>query len=182
MFSLGLDCGIGDGDRGKQRLRVRMEGVFVELLAIRDLDDFSQVHHRYPIADMTHHREIVRDEEISEGKAFLQLLQEVDDLRLNGDIQGGYRLIANDELGLEGQGAGDAHPLSLAAAHLVGIAAGHKGIQTDHLEKLVHSILTLPSVLTDAVHPYGLADDLADGHARVERAVGVLKDNLHLAP
>ena len=28
----------------------------------------------------------------------------------------------------------------------------------------------------------GLADDLAHGHARIERGEGILKDDLHLAP
>ena len=34
----------------------------------------------------------------------------------------------------------------------------------------------------DAVHRERLGDDVADGHARVERRVRVLEDDLHLAP
>src|SRR5262249_58407646 len=37
-------------------------------------------------------------------------------------------------------------------------------------------------VPVEAVHADGFGDDLADRHARVERAVRILKDDLHPAP
>jgi hypothetical protein len=40
------------------------------------------------------------DEKISEIELFLQVLEEIEDLGLDGDIQGGDWLIADDQLGI----------------------------------------------------------------------------------
>ena len=37
-------------------------------------------------------------------------------------------------------------------------------------------------VLRDAVNNHGFADNIADGHSRVEGSVGVLKNHLHSLP
>ena len=49
---------------------------------------------------MLHHREIVRDEDIGEVILLLQILEEVYDLRLYGDVERGDGFVADDELGL----------------------------------------------------------------------------------
>ena len=37
--------------------------------------------------DVAHHREIVRDEQIGEAEALLQIDQQIDDLRLDVDVE-----------------------------------------------------------------------------------------------
>ena len=59
----------------------------------------------------------------------LQIVQQVDDLRLNGHVQRGNRLVADDELGVERQGACDADALALSAGELVRIAVAVIGLQ-----------------------------------------------------
>ena len=39
------------------------------------------------VADVFDHGEVVRDEEIGQPQLFLQVLQEVDDLGLDGDVE-----------------------------------------------------------------------------------------------
>jgi hypothetical protein len=46
-------------------------------------------------------REIVGNKQIGETKFSLQISQNIQDLRLNRDIEGGDRFIANNELGAE---------------------------------------------------------------------------------
>src|SRR3972149_5122218 len=106
-----------------------MEWIFIKLLAVGDLDHLAQVHHHYPIADMTHYGEVVRDKKIGEAEPLLQLFQEIEDLGLDGNIQCRDGLITNDKLWLQRQGAGDANPLSLATPPLVRIAAGHARVK-----------------------------------------------------
>ena len=48
----------------------------------------------------------------------------------------GDGLVADDELGLDCQGAGDAHALLLAAGELVGIAVCVLGVQAHHAQQL----------------------------------------------
>jgi hypothetical protein len=78
-------------------------------------------------------------------------------------------------------GAGDADALALAAAELVRVAVEVVGVEADLVEQLLDEGASLGAA-GDAVHAEGLADDVGHGHARVERAVGVLEDDLHVAP
>ena len=56
----------------------------------------------------------VRDEEVGQPELLLQVLEQVDDLRLDRHVQRADRLVANDELRLHRQGAGDADALPLS--------------------------------------------------------------------
>ena len=73
---------------------------------------------------MAHHREVVADEEVGEPELLLQVLEQVDDLRLDRDVERGDRLVADDELRVERQRPGDADALALAAGELVRVAVG----------------------------------------------------------
>ncbi len=112
---------IRNGHSGKKRPSIRVFSVAVDGLAGGDFDNLSQIHDRHSVADMLDHPEIVRNEKIGEMHLLLELLEEIDDLRLDGDIQGGDRLIGYDELRIHGQCPGDADPLPLAAAELMRI-------------------------------------------------------------
>ena len=52
----------------------------------------------------------------------LQLLEKLEDLRLDGDIQRGGRLVGDEQVRLVGERHGDHHALALAAGELVRIA------------------------------------------------------------
>ncbi len=71
---------------------------------------------------MLHHAEVVRDKQICQLVFFLQILQQIDNLRLNGNIQRGNRLVADDKFGIQRKRAGNADALALAAGKLVRIA------------------------------------------------------------
>src|SRR5574337_1125665 len=118
----GFHGGIGDRHRGEESFRVRVERLRVERLAIGDLHDLPEVHDGHPVGDVTDDGQIVRDEEVGQVVLRLEVLQEVDDLRLDRDVQCRDRLVADDEGRLHGERAGDPHPLALAAGELVRIA------------------------------------------------------------
>ena len=69
-----LDRGVGDRDCGDQRLRVRVQRVVVELVRRGQLNDLAQVHHRDAVADVTHDREVVSDEQVGQPEVRLQVL------------------------------------------------------------------------------------------------------------
>ena len=71
---------------------------------------------------MPDHREIVRHDDEGEAEAVLQILQQVDDLRLDRHVEGRNRLVADDQLGISRKRPGDADALALAAGELVRIA------------------------------------------------------------
>ena len=72
-------------------------GVGVQLGRRREFNDPPQVHDRHAVADVFDHTQVVRDEQIGQAEVSLQVLQQIDDLRLNRHVQRRDRLIANDE-------------------------------------------------------------------------------------
>ena len=83
------------------------------------LDDLARLHHGDALRHAAHDAEVVRDEEHREPLVPLQLGQKLEDLRLDGDIECGGRLVGHQELGPVGQRHGDHHALALAARELV---------------------------------------------------------------
>jgi len=47
------------------------------------------------------------DEDIGEAEFLLNLLQQIDDLCLDRDVEGGDRFVADDDLRIERESAGD---------------------------------------------------------------------------
>ena len=73
--------------RGEQGAAIGMTRRGEQRGAGRALDDLAEIHHGDAVGDMAHHRQIMRDEQEAEPEARLQGLQQVDDLRLDRDIE-----------------------------------------------------------------------------------------------
>ena len=87
---------------------------------------------------MAHDAEVVGDEEVGEPEVVLQVVEQVDDLRLDRDVERGHRLVGDDQLRLQRQRARDADALALAAGELVREAVVVLGAQADPLQQLLH--------------------------------------------
>ena len=101
-----------------------MPWVLVQVLRRSHLDDFGEIHDRHTIAHILDDSEVVSDEEVREAEALLEIPEKIDHLGLDGYVERRDRLIANDELRLNGQRAGDPDALPLASTELVRITAG----------------------------------------------------------
>src|SRR5579884_2172200 len=164
--------------RREQRGRVRVTRMLVQALRGADLEDPAEVHDGDPVGDLPDHREVGGDEDVREPELALEVLEQVEDLRLDGDVEGGDRLVADDQLRLERERARDADALALTAGELVRVAVVVLGVQADALEQLLHAPL---AVLLRVVDRERLRDDLPHALPRVERRVRILEDDLHLA-
>ena len=111
----GFDCRVGDWHRRQQGLGVGVQGVYVDRVAGGDFDNPAEVHHGDAVADVADHRQVVGDEQIGQAQALLQFDKHFDDLGLDRHVQGRDGLVADDQAGLQRQGAGDADALALAA-------------------------------------------------------------------
>ena len=127
-----------DRDGGEERLRVRVHRRLVDLLARPDLDDLAQVHHGDAIRDVADDRQVVGDEEVREPELVLELGEQVDDLRLNRDVERRHRLVQDHQLRVQGKRASDADPLALAPGELVRKAVRVLGAEPDGAQKLLH--------------------------------------------
>ena len=151
----------------------------VEHLLLALLDDPPEIHHRDAVGDMPHHRQIMRDEEVGEAEFALEILQQVDDLRLDRDIERRHRLVEDQHARLEGERARDADALLLPARELVREAAHHARRQPHHLEQARDPRRTA-HLLVEPVDSQRLGDDLPRALDRVERGEGVLEHVLHV--
>ena len=104
------------------------------------LDDPAQVHHRDVAADVAHHGEVVRDEEVRQAELVLEAHHQVQHLRLDRDVERRDGLVGDDELRLDGERPGDTDPLPLPAAELVRLAVGRRRRQPDGVEQLLDPV------------------------------------------
>jgi hypothetical protein len=139
----------------------------------------AEIHDDHPVGEVLDHAEIVADEEVGEAEFLPEVHEEVQDLGLDRDVEGGYRLVADEKARLHGECSGDADALSLAARELVRKARLEGGIEADPLQHLVH-IATDLAPRYQAVDERCLAHDLGHPHPGIERGHRVLEDHLHL--
>jgi hypothetical protein len=62
------------------------------------------------------------DEQVGQFQLTLQVHQQIQNLRLDGNVQRRHRLVSNHEHGVQHQCSSDAYPLSLTSGKLMGIA------------------------------------------------------------
>ncbi len=98
-YSFFLGSGIWNRDCRQQSFCIRVLGLGVELTRWRNFNNTAQVHHRHSIADVFNHRQIVRYEQVGQTHFGLQILQQVDHLRLNGHIERRNGFVAHNEFG-----------------------------------------------------------------------------------
>ena len=89
-------------------------------------DDAAGVHHRDSIGMAGDDAQVVRDEQQREMKFLLHLFQQVEDLRLNRDIERRRGLVGNQQERLAGERDGNQDTLPHAARKLMRIVASRR--------------------------------------------------------
>ena len=155
-----------------------MLGAREELRGGRPLHDLPQVHHGHVIAEIADHAQIVRDEDHGESQGGAQVEQQLQDLGLDRDVEGGEGLVGDQQFGFQGERARDPDALPLAAGELPGILVSIAGAQSHLGEQLRDPASPLPR-RPDPVDVEDFQQGLGDGLARVEGRVRVLEDHLN---
>src|SRR5262249_41733503 len=173
-----LDRRIGDRHGLEQCPRVRMQRIAVQLITVGELDHLAKVHDRDTMAQVTDNAEIMGNEEVGEVELVAEIFEEIDDLCLDGHVERRDCLVANNKFGPQRERTCNTDALALSTAHFVGVAAGKLFRQAADVQQLMDTPFLRPPVRLDVMHADRFADDLANPHARVERAVRVLEDDL----
>src|SRR5205809_5233383 len=105
----------------------------------RELDDPPSVHDSGAAADVLDQPEVMRDEQICQSELLLQVHQQVHDLSLDGDIEGGDRFVENEKRRTEGEGARQTDPLPLTTTELVRVSLEVRRVEADEAEQLPHA-------------------------------------------
>ncbi len=99
----------------KQSLGIRMDGIADKVGHGPLLHDMPGIHDNHPAAKGGGYRQIVGDENNGHILFLLHLLNQPQNLRLNGNVQGGGGLVSDEQIRAAGQSHGNHDPLAHTA-------------------------------------------------------------------
>ena len=108
---------LGYGAEQRLRVRVARRGEHAPHRAL--LGDPARVHDHHLVARLGDHRQVVGDQDQRQPEVAPQLLEQLQDLRLDHDVEGGRRLVADDDRRVAGERHRDHRPLAHPARQLV---------------------------------------------------------------
>lgn len=82
-------------------------------MLVCNLSKHTVLHDRDPVAQMRDDRQIMTDEDIGKFLLLAQILKQIEEFRLDGDIQCGCRLIQQENMWFKNKGSRNRHPLTL---------------------------------------------------------------------
>lgn len=125
---------IRDRYRGQQGLSV---GVFwrgEHFVGGGLFDHLPQIHHTDPVRDVADYADVVGDKQKGQAEFGLKRFEQVDDLRLDRQVQGRNGFVTYDQLRVHHESACDPDPLALPSGKLVGETVIMFGLQADAFE------------------------------------------------
>lgn len=75
------------GNAVEQKPRIWMGGAAEDIVAGSEFHQPSQIHDCHPVGDVANHADIVADEQACQVEPVAQLHEDIQNLRLNGDVQ-----------------------------------------------------------------------------------------------
>jgi len=141
-------------------------------------DDLAGVHDTGSIRHLPNDAKVVGDEQHGHVEFLLQLFEQLQDLGLDGHVEGRCRLVGNQKVGFVGEGHGDHHALALAARELVRIGGeALLGIADADFVQQVDDTFAGGAIRKPAVQFEDFTDLSLDGVQRIERGHGFLEDH-----
>src|SRR4051812_7422513 len=149
-----------------------------QLVHRRALDDLAGIHHRDLVADFGDDAEIVGDQDDGGAAGRLQLAHQLEDLRLQRDIERGGWLVRDQQPRVAGERHRDHDALAHAAGELVRIFVNPPlgRWDVDATQQIDRPLARTPARAA-AVAQNRLDDLVADREARIERGHRLLKDH-----
>ncbi|KAG0746595.1 hypothetical protein G6F24_015688 [Rhizopus arrhizus] len=136
------------------------------------------VHHDDALAHLGDDAQVVRDQHDGRAQAGLDVAQQVQDLRLDGDVQRGGGLVGDQYLGLARQRHGDHGALTHAAGQLIGIFAhAARGVRDLHQLQQLLGLRQGVAARQPLVQHERFADLLAHRDHGVQGGHGLLVDH-----
>ena len=139
------------------------------------------VHDHHRLRDVGDHPEIVRDQDHADVELRLHAVDQLEDLRLDGDVERRRRLVRDQDVGVVDERHGDHRALAHAAGVLMGIVPKPlpRSRDPDRREELDRTLLRL--LLRDVLVHLDRFDDLvAHPVHRMETRERVLEDHREL--
>ena len=144
------------------------------------LHTLSQIHYGNLITDVFYYAQVMRNEQIGQLHLVLQVHHQVQDLRLDGNVQCGYRLITDNELGIQRQGSRNADTLTAPAVQLMRIGINKTLCQSYRFHQLENSLINVILIGKNLTDLDGLSDNLTDGQTGIQRCIRILENDLQI--
>src|SRR6056297_2156673 len=128
---------------GQQVFRVLVLRRAIDLLGGAVFDQLALVHDADIVGDEVDHAQVVRDEQVGQPELLLQVQQQVEDLGLDRDVERRDRFVADQELRVDGERAGNTDALALAAGEFVRVAAEVAAAQADLFQQIAGGLAVL---------------------------------------
>ena len=145
----------------------------------RQLDEPPEIHHADAVGDVRDHREVVGDEEVGEAELALQVLHQVQDLRLHRDVERRGRLVADQEIRIARQARARSRCAGAGRRRIrAGTSRRRPARGPPAAAARPRASGSRVASLMQAVRADRLGDDVGHAPARVEAGVGVLEDHL----
>ena len=160
----------------QQRPGIGMAGIVENFLGGTVLHHLAGVHHRHIVGHLGNHTKIVGNEQHGKLPLLLQPIQKLQNLGLDGHIQGGGGFVTDQHLRVRRQGDGDDHPLAHTAGKLMGILVKtpHR-VHNTHLLQQLQCLFPGMGSRQPLLEAHHLRDLLARAHQRVQTGQGVLE-------
>lgn len=140
LTTLALRYRVGKRHGGDEALSVWVFRVAQNLIARALLDQLTPVHDRDAVRKHIDDREVVADEQAGELQLLLEILQQVEETGLNRDVERARRLVGDQQIGSESEGARDADTLPLTARQLVRVAVAVALRQLDRRQEIFDAL------------------------------------------
>ena len=151
----------------------------LDLLPWRHLDDLTKIHNRDTVRHVLDDREIMTDEEQRQAKFPLQILKQIHDLRLDGDVERRDRLVADDQVRLRRERPCDADALALSALEFVRPSVQRITRQVHGVHQRGDFRIKLRGRFGEAEIADRLGQNIAHAQPRTKARERVLKYHLH---
>ncbi len=167
-------CGV------QQRLGVAVLRIGIDCTGAAFLNHDAVLHDHDPVADLSRDPQVVRDKQHRQIKALANIVEQIEHLGLDRDVECRDRLVRDQHLWLHSQSPGDADALALSARELVRESVKRLERQANYAHQISRPVKRLCLADTKIHRPFD--NRLTNGAARIQRAVGILKDDLDVAP
>ena len=170
------------GQRAEQRLGVGVLGVVEEVERRCVLDDLTGVHDDDVVRSLGDDAHVVRDDDHRHVVLVAQVVEEVEDGGLNGDVERGRRLVGDQQLRIARERDRDHHALAHPAREAVRVVLEpFRGARDPDLLEQLDGLLVRLLLRNVVVPPDRLRDLRPDRQRRVQRGHRVLEDHRDLA-
>ena len=103
---------------GHQGLCIRRAGIGEDRIRGAAFHHLAQIHNGHVLGNMFDQGQIVGNKQIGQPEFLPQIQKQIADLGMDGHVQSGGRLIADDQLRIGDESPGDGNSLALAAGEL----------------------------------------------------------------